>query len=134
MNKQKIVLFYYCNEQKKDIDMNYSNESVYDFLWEECRYYPGLLELYGNGIAIRTEDASFWEELSEELDCFRICDNCGKPMIEGYVIDGCATYCSDECLKTTLLDEDFLTLYDNGSSDTYYTTWYENSKTYNKQR
>lgn len=108
----------------------YTNEDVYEFLEEECRCYPELWKEFGEGITSHTEDADFWESLSENLDCFRICEECGKPMIEGYVVDGCETYCSDECLHKHLTDEEFEELYDNGNGDTYWTNWYEDSMTY----
>lgn len=105
----------------------YSNSDVYEFLAEECRIDGKLWGKFGEGIVSRTTDVGFWESLSEELDCFRICDECGKPMIEGYVVDGCNTYCSDECLRNHITDEEFNSLYDNGNGDTYWTTWYEDS-------
>ena len=108
----------------------YTNEDVYEFLEEECRYYPELWKEYREGITSHTEDASFWESLSEKLDCFRICEECGKTMIEGYLVNGCDTYCSDECLHKHLTDEEFEELYDNGNGDTYWTNWYEDSKTF----
>ena len=83
------------------MEREYNNKQVYDFLIEE--------------------------NLSEELDCFRICDECGKPMIEGYVVDGCNTYCSEDCLHKHITEDEFLSLFDNGNGDTYWTTWYEES-------
>lgn len=53
-------------------------------------------------------------------------------MIEGYVVDGCDVYCSDECLHNHLTDEEFNNLYDNGNGNTYWTEWYEESKIYQK--
>lgn len=108
----------------------YTNNDIYDFLAEECRCYPHLWAKFGAGILSRSEDVNFWNLLSEHLDCFRICDECGKPMIVGYVIDGCKTYCSDECLHKNLSDEEYQELYDEGNGDTYWTTWYEDSITY----
>ncbi len=107
-----------------------TNNDVYEFLAEECRYYPELWKEFGKGILSHTKDADFWESLSEELDCFRICEECGKPMIVGYVVDGCDTYCSDECLHKHLTYEEFKELYDDGNGDTYWTTWYEDSVTF----
>lgn len=113
----------------------YTNSDVYEFLAEECRIDGRLWEKFGEGIVSRTTGVTFWESLSEELDCFRICDECGKPMIEGYVVDGCNTYCSDECLHKHITDEEFNSLYDDGDGDTYWTTWYEDSETFkNKQK
>ena len=61
----------------------------------------------------------------------RLCDECGKPMIEGFVIDGCSTYCSEECLHKHFSNEEFIRLYNDGNGDSYWTTWYEDSNTYN---
>ena len=109
----------------------YTNKEVYEFLTEECRQDADLWAEFGEGILSRTNDADFWEGLSEHLDCFRICEECGKPMIEGYVVNGCNTYCSEECLHEHVSEEDYIALYKDGESDTYWTTWYEDSKTYN---
>lgn len=106
----------------------FTNNDVYKFLTEECRQYKTLWEKYGDGIVSYTTDADFWESLSEELDCFRICDECGKPMIVGYLVNGGDTYCSDECLHKHLTNKEFDELYDGGNSDTYWTTWYEVQK------
>lgn len=110
--------------------MEYNNKIIFDFLIEECKLIPGLWDKYGTGLMSHTTDIDFWDELCEQLDCFRVCDECGKPMIEGYVVDGCDTYCSDECLHKHLSDEEYKELYDDGNGDTYWTTWFENSKTY----
>ena len=111
-----------------------TNNDVYKFLTEECRQFETLWEKYGDGITNYTIDADFWESLSEELDCFRICDECGKPMIVGYVVDGRDTYCSDECLNKHLTNNEFSNLYKNGKGDTYWTTWYENTMTYKSSK
>jgi len=112
----------------------YTNNNVYDFLAEECRHDKALWKEYGKGIVAHTTDEDFWESLSEELDCFRICDECGKPMIEGYVVDGCNTYCSDVCLHKHITDEEYNLLYNDGNSDTYWTTWYEDSETFRNNK
>lgn len=108
----------------------YTNKDVYEFLAAECKYNPELWKEFGEGITTHTEDADFWDSLSEELDCFRICEECGKPMIEGYLVDGCDTYCSDECLHQHITVEEYQTLYNDGDGDTYWTNWYEGSKTF----
>lgn len=108
----------------------YTNNDVYVFLAKECRLNKMLWEKYGEGIVDRTTDAVFWECLNEELDCFRVCEQCGKPMIEGYLVDGCDTYCSDECLHQHLSDDEFNELFDEGNGNTYWTTWYEDSITF----
>ena len=112
------------------MNKEYHNNQVYDFLIEECKLKPNLWKEFGEGLMSHTTDAEFWENLNEEFDCFRVCEECGKPMIEGYVIDGCDTYCSDDCLHKHITDEEFELLYDNGNGDTYWTTWYEESMTY----
>lgn len=108
----------------------YKNEDVYEFLEEECRYYPELWKEYGEGILSREEDAGFWESLAEHLDCLRVCDECGKPMIEGYVLETGGHYCSEECLYKHVTPERYKELYDNGEGDSYWTVWYEDSMTW----
>jgi len=112
----------------------YSNDDVFLFLEKECHQKADLWNKFGKGIQARTMDTDFWNELSEQLDCFRICDECGKPMIEGYVVDGCETYCSEECLHKHITDEEYNNLYDNGNGNTYWTTWYEDSITYQNSK
>ena len=112
----------------------YTNDDVYEFLTEECRNNSELWMRFGAGIQSQTTNVDFWDSLSLYLDCFRICDECGKPMIEGYVVDGCDAYCSDGCLHKHLTDEEFKQLYNDGGGNTYWTTWYEDSITYNMQK
>ena len=112
--------------------IEYSNKIVYEFLAKECQSIPGLWDKFKDGIIAHSCDIDFWEELSEELDCFRICNECGKPMIEGFVIDGCDTYCSEECLHKHISEEEYNNLYNNGNGEAYWTTWYEDSNTYNR--
>lgn len=112
--------------------MEYSNKTVYDFLIEECKTMPELWEEFGVGLMERIYEADFWDRLSEELDCLRICEECGRPMIEGFVVDGCHTYCSEECLYKHTSEEEYREAYSNGDGDTYWMTWYEDSNTYNK--
>lgn len=114
------------------MEKEYNNKIVYDFLIEECKLMPELWDEFGTGLMSHTSDVIFLDELSERLDCFRVCNECGKPMIEGYVVNGCETYCSDECLHKHLTDAEFDELYDEGNGDTYWTTWYEESLTYNR--
>lgn len=121
----------YSNFESTILKKEYTNKEVFEFLTEECHYRTGLWERFGDGIESRSTDADFWASLSEYLDCFRICDECGKPMIEGFVVDGCVVYCSEECLHKHLTDKEFKYLYDNGNGDTYWTTWYEDSITIN---
>lgn len=112
----------------KEID----NSNVYEFLAEECRQDVELWTEFGEGVFSHTIDDEFWELLSEKLDCFRICEECGRPMIEGYVIDGCNTYCSDDCLHKHVSEDEYKELYNNGEGETYWTTWHEDSVTFMK--
>ena len=41
-----------------------------------------------------------------ELDSIRICEHCGAPMNEGYLVNDCETYCSEECAKAALLSHE----------------------------
>ena len=66
------------------------------------------------------------EELEPYIDFryIRICSHCGKPMGWGYCINGgCEYYCSEECLHRHYTEEEFISMCDDGSSDTYYTSW-----------
>ena len=65
-----------------------NNQNVYEFLIEVCKGMPELWSVYGDGLEARSADCDFLERLSEKLDCFRICEECGKPMVEGYYVDG----------------------------------------------
>ena len=112
----------------------YTNKDVYKFLEEECRHTQKLWDKFCKGILSQTKDADFWEQLSEQLDCFRICEECGCPIIEGYVVNGCVTYCSDDCLHKHVSEEEFDALYNNGDGDTYWTTWYEDSITFKNRK
>ena len=111
------------------MNREYTNNEVFEFLTEICRCNSKLWEKFSTGLLSQTKDDDFWASLSEYLDCFRICDECGKPMLEGYVVNGCDVYCSEECLHKHLTDKEFNYLYDNGNGDTYWTTWYEDSMT-----
>lgn len=54
----------------------------------------------------------------------RVCDECKKIMVKGYVIEGGNKYyCSDNCLHTNLTKEEFNELYNDGEGETYYTEW-----------
>lgn len=53
---------------------------------------------------------------------FRVCSECGEPMIEGYIVgDGDTYYCSDECLHKHYTDEEWDEMYENYEG--YYTEW-----------
>jgi hypothetical protein len=51
-------------------------------------------------------------ENPRESEAVRICDECGKVMIEGYCLGGGEEYyCSDECLHKNYSNEEFLAMY-----------------------
>ena len=106
--------------------------NVYDFLAEECRCTPELWNEFGTGILSHVIDVDFFFFFSEHLDCFRVCDDCGKPMLEGYLVDGSDAYCSKEYLNKHISDLGFNALYNEGCGDAYWSTWYEESKMYMK--
>ena len=59
-----------------------------------------------------------------EHDNKRRCYECGKVMLEGYVIDGgFAYYCSDACLEKNMTREEFNALYADGEGESYWTEW-----------
>lgn len=108
-----------------------TNKDVYDFLEEEIACHPKLSDKFGGNLKEHEGDDEFWEELSENLDCFTICDICGKPMIEGYIMNG-SHYCSDACLHEDFSDEQIAELCTDDNDECYYTNWYEDSISYNK--
>lgn len=108
-----------------------TNKDVYDFLEEEIACHPKLSDKFGGNLKEHEGDNEFWEELSDNLDCFTICDICGKPMIEGYIMNG-SHYCSDACLHEDFSDEQIAELCREDNDECYYTNWYEDSISNNK--
>lgn len=52
------------------------------------------------------------------------CNECGKGMNEGYVIEGASEcYCSDYCLDKHITPAEFEELHADGEGDTYWTEW-----------
>lgn len=104
------------------MSQKYSNSNIYEFLAEEIKHYPDIMQLSSSDLMAYKEDRNFWEELSEKIDCFRICDHCRQPMIEGYCIDdGFEHYCSDECLHTHYSTEEYERMYADSNGISYYT-------------
>jgi len=65
---------------------------------------------------------AIWDVPEEEEE--RICSVCGKPMKEGYCLDGgLEYYCSDECLHRDFTDEEWQDECKE-NPDSYWTTWY----------
>lgn len=55
---------------------------------------------------------------------FRICDECGTVLYEGYCIDnGHKYFCSGTCLHKNYTKKEYTAMYDNGNGDSYYTSW-----------
>ena len=113
--------------------MEYTNENVYDFLSEELKYHSDIKHYTSKQLQKHEGDADFWNTLSESLDCFRVCEVCQKPMIVGYCVDG-SCLCSDECLHQVMTDDEYEEAYNEGEGDSYYTVWYEDSITFQKQK
>ncbi len=97
----------------------YDNTTALQFIKSELKKRPDLT-IFKNSIGTHLE------MLMEELDSFRICSSCGKPMVEGYCIeDGEAYYCSDECLHKNICPKDYIAMYNNGKGHSYWTNWWE---------
>ena len=108
-----------------------SNADVYDFLSEELTYHPELHQYSAEELATHKGDKEFWYELEDKLDCFRMCNACGEPMLDGFLIGGGEAYfCSEECRRTVMSDEEYMEQYEELGSDTFWTTWWDNSKRY----
>jgi hypothetical protein len=61
----------------------------------------------------------------------RECDECGKGMNEGYLIDnGYKYYCSDACLHKNMTPEEWEEAYADGDGDSCWTTWDEDLDEY----
>lgn len=67
----------------------------------------------------------------DELDSIRICEHCGAPMNEGYLVNDFDTYCSEECARAATAEmgwtkeqfEQHLANADNEDSCVYWTQW-----------
>ncbi len=101
-------------------------DNIYEFVSNEIAKHPQLQQWTPLELFAKESEADFWEELSEELECLRICDICYRPMIEGYCIDdGRSYYCSDDCLHHAYSDEEFQAMYNDGEGNSYWTVWWE---------
>lgn len=106
-----------------------TNADTFVFISKELTYYPELPQFSADELANRRDDEEFWRELSEHLDCIRVCDNCGRPMIEGFCVNDCDSYCSEACLREQYTDEEYKKIFEDDIA--YYTVWYEDSFAYN---
>ena len=65
----------------------------------------------------------------------RICSECKKKMNKGYCIEnGMEYYCCEECLNKHYTEEEYLSMYDNGEGDSYYTEWESDFKIINDKQ
>ena len=53
----------------------------------------------------------------------RQCVKCGNEMFEGFIFDGSATYCSDECLSDVATLEEWNKLHKDEPDYFYWTAW-----------
>lgn len=107
-----------------------TNTETYEFISEELTYYPELPQFSAEDLAAKKGDEEFWYELEEQLDCFRICDACGEPMLDGFVVQGANHYCSEDCLHTVMTEEEYMKEHEECDSDTFWTMWFDNSQRY----
>jgi hypothetical protein len=69
-------------------------------------------------VCLRTE-----KDLQED-EIWRKCDECSKPMEEGFVIhEGQYYFCDEECLLKNMTWEEYLELHEDGDGDSYWTIW-----------
>lgn len=108
-----------------------TNKDTYTFISKELSFYSKLPQYTPEELKAKKNEEDFWVDLNEQLDCFTICDICGKPMIEGYIMNG-SHYCSEACLYEDFTEEEATELMQDVNDECYYTVWYENSITYNK--
>lgn len=63
-------------------------------------------------------------ELKMSEEHYRICDECKKPMSEGYCIAGGENYyCTDECLDKKFTKDDIKEMLLDEEGDSYWTSW-----------
>lgn len=105
-----------------------TNADTYDFISKELTYHPELPQYSAEELAARKDDRVLWDELEDKLDCFRICDACGEPMLDGFVVQGANHYCSEDCLHTVMTEEEYMKEHEECDSDTFWTTWFDNSQ------
>lgn len=61
-----------------------------------------------------------------ELESIRLCDQCGKLMHKGYVVDGCEVFCCRECIEECHgkeKTEGILAACGDEDGETYWTQW-----------
>lgn len=61
------------------------------------------------------------DDLKNNLQEFRVCDECGKVYNEGFVVCDTEHYCSEECLYKHYTPEEYQELYDE--NEAYWTQY-----------
>ncbi|MPN56043.1 hypothetical protein SDC9_203729 [bioreactor metagenome] len=80
-------------------------ERLVTILKKDMNSYTSVYEAVDNAINSKLDDLVDTVEI-------RVCDECGKIMVEGYCIDGgMEYYCSDECLHKNYTKEQWLAIY-----------------------
>lgn len=80
-------------------------ERLVTILKKDMNSYTSVYEAVDNAINSNLDDLVDAVEI-------RVCDECGKIMVEGYCIDGgMEYYCSDECLHKNYTKEQWLAIY-----------------------
>ena len=103
-----------------------TNKDIFELLFHEIARHPEIQSITTGELKAHESDFDFWEELNEYLDCLRICDECHRPMIEGFCIDdGREHYCSENCLHRQYSEEEYKAMYNDGEGNSYWTVWWE---------
>ena len=103
-----------------------TNNDIYDFISKEIAKHSELQPVTKEELMKYENDFDYWDELTEHLDCLRICDECHRPMIEGFCIDdGREHYCSEQCLHRFYSDKEYEAMYNQGKGNSYWTVWCE---------
>lgn len=80
-------------------------ERLVTILKKDMNSYTSVYEAVENAINSKLDDLEDTVEI-------RVCDECGKIMVEGYCIDGgMEYYCSDACLNKNYTKEQWLAIY-----------------------
>lgn len=80
-------------------------ERLVTILKKDMNSYTSVYEAVDNAINSKLDDL-------EDAVEIRVCDECGKIMVEGYCIDGgMEYYCSDACLHKNYTKEQWLAIY-----------------------
>ena len=70
--------------------------------------------------AVKSQRQAFLEWF--DINSIKVCDQCGKFITEGYIVEDWLYFCSDECLHKRYTQSQYDALYEN--DDAYWTEWY----------